>query len=229
MVGTNNTKLIREIKKLKKIRPRKDWVLLTKSQILGEETRVELFPFFRPVYASLFLVLFVTGLFEFSQDALPGDSLYYLKKITEKGQMIFCSEEEKPRLNLKLATKRLEELNKIAKENEVKKLAPAINEFQANVSEAAKNLKETPKINKEIVALTREIEEEKGKVEEVLGTNIETKDYDDTVAGIVEWQITELEKTSLTEEKQQMLEKAKEYFEGGRYSEALIEIYYLGQ
>jgi hypothetical protein len=223
-----NQLAIKQIKNLRKIKPRKDWVLLTKSKILGEERNVELFPFLRPAYAGMFCLLFVFGLFEFSQDSLPGESLYYLKKVSEKAQMILCSEAEKPRLNLELTQKRLEELSQIAQGNEVKKLAPAIDEFQANVSQTAKNLAKVKKVDEKIVVLTKKIEEEKGKVEEVLATKIETEEYDDALGGLVELLISEAEKTSLTEEQKQILEKAKEYFAQGNYSEALSEIL-LGQ
>jgi hypothetical protein len=222
------TQVVRQIKKLRRIRPRKDWVLLTKDQILGEEKSLEIFPFLRPAYAGAFFLLFLFGLFEFAQDALPGEYLYQLKKITERGQMILCSEEEKPRFNLELANRRLEELNKIAKENEVKKLAPAINEFQANVSEAAKNLVKMKKVDEKFIVLTKKIEEEKEKAEEVLATKIETEEYDNAVAQIVKREIVEREEISLTEKQKESLEKAKAYFEEGDYNEALTELL-LGQ
>ena len=95
--------LIKKIKTLKEIKPRKDWVVLTKTQILGNvEVRPQLFlfPFFKPAYAGLFLFLLLIGLAEFSQGALPGDPLYSLKRITEKAQSVFVSKEEQPKLQL---------------------------------------------------------------------------------------------------------------------------------
>jgi len=220
--------LIGKIRELRQIKPRKDWVLLTKSQILGEEKpKFELFPFFKPVYAGLFLFLILLSLLEFSRAALPGEPLYLLKRAVEKGQAIFVSQEEQPKFNLELANKRLEELNQIAQNNETKKLAPAISEFQANVSEVAKNLARVKKVDKGIVAQAQKLQDNKEKVEKVLATKIETKEYDNALAQLVEREIQDLEGRTLTEEQNAILEGAKADFEAGNYSEALIKIYNL--
>ena len=228
----NETELIQQIKKLKEIKPRKDWVLLTKKEILREETKFELFPFFRPVYAGLFLFLFVVSVFQLSQRALPGDVLYPLKRISEKAQAIFVSDKELPKYNLELANKRLQELTQIAKKNEVKKLAPAINEFQANVSEAAKNLAKVQNVDKEIVEKAQRLEENKEKVEGVLGTNIgdeEYKEYENSLAKLVENQIKDLEQRTLTDEQKEILAEVKLDFEAGNYTDALVKILILTQ
>jgi uncharacterized phage infection (PIP) family protein YhgE len=227
---TNN--LVREIKQLRKVKPRKDWVLSTKTQILGKEQSFELFPFFRPAYAGLFVLLVLLGLFEFSQGALPGESLYYLKKITERGQIILSSEDEKPGINLEFANKRLEELNQIAQRNEVKKLAPAMEEFRANVSEAAKNLPKLKKIDENLVLQTKKLEENKEKIEKVLATKIEDgayAEYISAMAQVVENQINDLEERTLTEEDEVLLREAKADFERGDYSDALVKILDLSQ
>ncbi len=216
--------LIKKIKALKEIRPRKDWVLLTKSQILGEEKSLELFPFFKPVYAGVFFLLILIGLFEFSQKALPGEPLFSLKRIMEKVQTVFVSEDERPKLNLELANKRLEELNEIAQKNEVKKLAPAINEFKADVSQAAKNLAKVKKVNKEMVAQAKKLEENKGKIEKVLATKIETGEYENAMSQLVEREIKDLEGRTLTEEQKEILAETKKDFEAGDYLEALTKL-----
>ena len=224
--------LIGKIRELRQIKPNRDWVVLTKSQILGEEKKYTslflfLFPVLklRPVYAGLIVVFILVGLFGFSQNSLPGDLLYPVKKITEKSQAVFVSEEELPKYNLEIANKRLEELNQIAQTNQVKKLAPAISEFQANISEAAKSLAKVKGQDVEkIVAQTKKLEENKKKVEEVLATKIETEELDNALAQIVESQIKDLEGRTLTEKQEALLAQAKEDFEAGNYSDALIKI-----
>ncbi|MCP6718820.1 MAG: DUF5667 domain-containing protein [Patescibacteria group bacterium] len=223
------SQLIRKIKELKGVKPNQDWVLLTKKQILGEEVTPELFPFLRPAYAGLFALFLLLGLFEFSQGALPGESLYYFKKIVERGQIIISSEEARPSFNLELANKRLEELNEIALGNEAKKLAPAMHEFQIKVAEAAENLTKVKKINKEIVFQTQKLEENKEKVEKVLAAKIDTDDYDTALSQLVESQILDLEQRTLSEEDQEILEAVRQDFESGNYSEALIGILDLSQ
>jgi len=224
--------LIKKIKTLKEIKPRNDWVLLTKSQILGDvEVRPQhfLFPFFKPAYAGIFVVLFLIGLFEFSQSAFPGEPLYFIKRASEKAVVSFTSQEQKSKVNLESANKRLEELNQIVQNNEVKKLAPTMSEFQANVSEAAKNLVNVKKVDEGLVAQTQKLEENKEKVEKVLATKIETEEYDNALSRLVEREIQDLRERTLNEEQTVTLQEAKADFEVGNYSEALIKILSLSQ
>ena len=232
--------LIGKIRELRQIRPRKDWVVLTKSQIIGEEkkyTSLFLFPFLKlkPVYAGLIVVFILFGLFGISQNSLPGDPLYSIKRITEKSQAVFVSEDEKPKAQLELTNKRLEELNKVAETNQVKNLSPAIEEYQASVSQAAENLKKIkePEKAKEVVAVIKKIEKNKQKVEEVLATKIdEGKENGDSVQELyktpAEVLIKDLETRTLSEEQQEILEEAKELYEAGDYSGALEKILILG-
>jgi hypothetical protein len=240
--------LIKKIKVLKQIRPRRDWVVLTKSQILGQEPKRSLAPFGgelfswsletfprlflrpRPVLVSLiFLGILITAVFGFAQNALPGDSLYSLKRISEKSRVVFVSETNKPKAHLELANKRLEELTKIATTNQTEKLASALSEVQASVSQAAKDLKKPKKITKEIVDQTKKLEENKGKVE-ALGVLIgETEKLDNALSQLVEREIQDLEGQTLSEEKTRLLEQVKEDFEAGNFSDALEKIWLLSQ
>ena len=93
----NEKQLIRHFKELREIRPRKDWVLLTKNRILGESAFVPLsgttagngifsfFPLFRYklAFAPIISVLIIIGLFGFAQKTVPGDTFFSIKKITE--------------------------------------------------------------------------------------------------------------------------------------------------
>lgn len=226
------SQLVRKIRQLKKVKPKKDWVLLTKTQILGQETTFNLLPFLRPAYAGLFALLLLAGLFEFSQGALPGESLYYFKKIVEKGQIILSSEEERPRMNLELANKRLEELNQIVQKNEVRKLAPAMDEFRANVSAAAKNLPNVKKISKEIVVQIQKLEENEEELGKILATKVGNEEYEEyniALAQLVERQILEMEEKTLSKDDEVILKAARQDFESGDYSEALMKILVLSQ
>jgi len=224
--------LIGRIRELRQIKPRKDWVVLTKSQILGEVERervsVSFFPLWRPALATVtvFGILFIS--FGFAQSSLPGDLLYPIKKIAEKSQAVFVSEKELPKYNLEIVNKRLDELNEIAQTNQVKKLAPAISEFQANVSEAAKSLAKVKGQDVEkIVEETKKLEENKKKVEDVLATKIETEELDNALSQIVEIQIKDLEERTLTERQEEILAEAQNDFEAGNYSQALEKILFL--
>ena len=224
--------LIGKIRGLRQIRPNRDWVSLTKSQILGEEkkyTSLFLFPFLKlkPVYAGLIVVFILVGLFGVSQNSLPGDPLYSIKKITERAQTVFVAEEDLPRVQLELADKRLEELARVAQENRVKNLSSAINETKASISEANKNLAKASS-PAEVKKIVDEIEEKAQVINQTLGVAFgeeeigELRQNSDKL--YAEYLISDLETRTLTEEQQEILEEAKELYEAGDYSGALGKI-----
>ena len=165
--------IINKIKELKQIKPQKDWVFSFKADLFKDEIK-ESFNFFslfnKPALAGLIMSLMFFGLFGFAQTSVPGDLLYPVKKMAEKGQLAFISEENRTENSLVMADKRLEELAKIVQSNQVKKLATAINEVEASVSTAARNISKTgatsssPVAVKNIVDKTKEIE---FKIEEI--------------------------------------------------------------
>ena len=229
--------LIGKLRKLRQIQPNRDWVSLTKTQILGQEPRFTFFPYFKPAFAGLvtvFILLSVFG-YGFVKNSLPGDLLYVIKKVAHEGQAIFVSESEKPAFQLKLANQRLEDLTKAPAKN----LAPTISEFQANISEAAKTLSKidattsNPAVIKKIVEETKKLEENKEKVES-LGVVIGgTEELEEALIPYykveAERRIKDLENRSLTEGQQKLLEEAKEEFEAGNYDQALEKIWILSQ
>ncbi len=232
--------LIKKIQELKQIKPSEDWVVLAKRELFLEEShpsrgrasvildifpRIFQFQYFKPALATfVFLGIMIVAAFGLAQNALPGDSLYSLKRISEEGRIAFVSEINKPKAQLELANKRLEELTKVAEAKQTAKLAPAIEEFQASVSQAAKNLKEPKKITKEIVEQTKKLEENKQKIE-ALGILIgETKELDNALSQLVETEIIELETLTLSEEKAELLSEAKVALEEGNFSDALEKI-----
>lgn len=231
--------LIRQIQTLKQIKPRKDWVVLTKRELFRDELPfyrgrasviLEIFPWlfrhYKPALATfVFLGILIIAAFIFAQNALPGDSLYSLKRISEEGRIVFVSETDKPKAQLELANKRLEELTKVAETKQTQKLASAIEEFQASASQAAKDLKKPKKITQEIIDQTKKLEENKQKVE-ALGVLIgETKEFDNALSQLVETEIKDLENQILSEEKAELLEQAKEDFEVGNFSGALEKVW----
>ena len=234
----NEAELIKKIQELKQIKTRKDWVVLTKRELFRQETvsdrdRVsvilEIFPWlfrhYKPALATfVFLGILVVAAFSFAQNALPGDSLYSLKRISEEGRIAFVSEENKPKAQLELANKRLEELTKVAEAKQTQKLVPAIEEFQASISQVAKNLEKPKKLTKGIVDQTKKLEDNKQKVE-ALGILIgETKELDNALSQLVEREIQDLESRTLSEEKVELLRQAKEDLEAENFSTALEKI-----
>jgi len=229
--------LIGKIEILGQIKPRKDWVILTKKRILGEERTLPglfldsfrvfqgLFFQYRLALASLILLFVLGGTFAFAQKSLPGEPLFMVKKITEKIRAVFVAENEKPKVQLELANKRLEDLAKIAETNDVRKLAPAIDEFQANVSEAAKNLAKAKTVGKDIIVQTQELKKNKEKIEKTLGVNIGDKETEESLNDFyktqAEYLINDFKNRTLTDEGKIALEKAEKEFDSGNYLEAL--------
>ena len=250
--------LIGKIEILRQIKPRKNWVILTKKRILGEEKSAfslildsfrvfqNLFFQYKLALASLVLLFILGGTFAFAQKSLPGEPLFLVKKITEKTRAVFVSEEEKPRVQLELANKRLEELNQIAQKNDVKKLAPAIDEFQASVGEVAEKLakiKEPEKAREVGEALVKEIkglEQKKEVLASLYGVEPgETDEIENAYCPLTEREIQNL--AEIIEKQSQFLDvekiqkyldgltEAKEYLAEGKCSLAFEKIWFLSQ
>lgn len=217
--------IIRNLRKLKEIKPEKNWVFFTKERILGKTTSY--FSLSQPLTMGVFSLLIFLGLFGFSQKSLPGEPLYYIKKAGEKIEAMVLSAEEKPLVNLEIATKRLEELSEVVKRNDAKKLVSAISEVQNSVSEATKTLGKTKKIDKEIIQKVLEITKKQTEVEEALGTKISPEEEENPAKITAQYLISDLENRTLTEKQQEILAKAKDYFENEDYTNALEQLWLL--
>lgn len=229
--------LIGKIRQLRQIRPRKDWVVLTKNRIFVEEKeKLSLIESLRVIFrykyklAGVLAIFVFIGVFVSAQNSLPGDFLFPLKKITEKTRAVFISESEEPNIDLELANKRLEEIYKIAQQNEVKKLAPAIEEYQRTVQKATKKISKIaattsdPSTIKEIAKKTQTLEKNKEILEKTFGiAGLEAEEANPTKV-LIEWLIKDLSQRTLTEEQELIFEEAKKDFENENYSEALIKI-----
>lgn len=231
------TELIKKIQVLKGVKPRKEWVISVKNQILEREIIPAQESFlgfwgwprlilqYRTALATLVVVGLLMGTFGLAQKAMPGDFLYVFKKVVEKTKLSFVPEQEKPTLHLEYANESLQNIVKIVENNKTAKITPIIEEYQTNVSEAAKSLTQIKKPDvKKIVQKTKEIEENKQKIE-ALGVIVgETKEWDNALAQIVEDQIKDLEKGTLSEAQEKILTEVKIDYEEGNFSQALEKI-----
>lgn len=187
---------------------------------------------YKPVLIVLaFLFILTSTTFVVAQNSLPGDFLYSLKKITERGQSIFVSERQKPSVQLELVNKRLEELAKITENNQTKKLAPALSEIKTTKDTVNKELsriienkprKEAIKIVKEIAPRLKEIEEREKEVFAILGVEPpEDEGGEISEKTIAEFLINDLKNSSLTPVQENLLTEAEEDYQAGDYSGAL--------
>jgi hypothetical protein len=225
--------LINQIKQLKQIKPQKDWVFSLKTDLFKDELKESFvfFPLFKPALACLTMFALFFGLFGFAQTSVPGDLLYPVKKIAEKGQLAFVSQENRPQNSLVMADKRLEELIKIVESNQVKKLATAINEVESSVSEAARNISRieatssNPVIIKDIVDKTKKLE---FRIEEIraLGVVIGGEELQEVSARLeVKVLLSDLENRTLTEQEQEVLAEMNRLAEEKEY-EKVLEMFF---
>ena len=242
------SQLVRQLKSLRELEPSDNWVSFTKERIFAGEPEpaglrsglLSFFPLFRYklALAPIISVLVLIGLFGFTQQTLPGDFLFSVKKMTESAQVTFSSSAEKPETQLKLANKRLEELSRIAESNQVGNLDPAIKEFQSNIAQATKDLaainvtSSDPLMIKGLLAETKKMTENKERVESVLGAIIgDTGELDNAILQIerqtAAYLITDLEKRTLQESDLQLLNQARDDYNAGNYATSLEKIWIL--
>ena len=229
--------IIKKIQKLRQVKPRKDWVVLTKQRILEEEKSSvfslnELILGMRLVFqhklafATFVLILIILGTFGFAQNSVPGNILFSVKKMSERGRGVFTS--DKLGRNFDITNKRLEELTQIAEENDVSNLAPAINEYQTSVSETAKNIgekiKENPQAAKGIVGEIKSLAQKTGEIKS-LGVEIPgNREMNEVIVEMLKTQVEDLENRSLMEEDIVVLEEIRKAIEEGRLDEALEKL-----
>ncbi len=242
--------LIKKIKELGQIKPRKDWVVFAKKEILGEQPTygerasaiLEIFPRVifsvgngqrKLAYATLTIAVVLVGVFGFAQHTVPGDLLFSLKKITEKSQTVFVSEQAQLNHDFEIVNKRMDDLIKADENNQVKKIASAVKEVQESISQVAKNLDRIEGTEEAIEAIVeiRKIEKKQEKIKEVLAAGIESdeegvnsvQELYKTPASVL---IRDLEnvKEGLYVEQAELLEEAKADFENGNYSDALEKV-----
>ena len=230
--------VIRQLNSLKAIKPTKEWVFLTRQKILGKEEEKKTFGFFlKPALAFSVVALVLTSSFVMAQNSLPGDTLYSLKKISERARLTFAPEDEKPKIQLELTSERLNELKTIAKENKIDKLPSAIKEVKQAIPQATESLKNIAKEDKsvkdmkEIVKKVDEVEKTKKEIETlgiIVGANGELqKTSQELRKEIISREFKDLSDESLTDSQRKLLEEAENYFKEGNYSKALETIFYL--
>jgi ATP-dependent Lon protease len=221
--------ILKQLKKFRKIQPDKNWVFSTKKQILGEDFQT--FPVFQFIFSSLAAIsLFFLALFQFSNSALPGEPLYVFKKTKENFLAKFQKEKE-PKIKIEALKNRTEELKKITKANDTKKLSKGIEELKNQAKETSKALAQTKvkpkdlkKDLKNVMASLQNIKE----VEKNLGINIESEseieEYQKSLKNQLKLIVEDLEQRSLNQNQKEILESAKKDLEENNLESALTKV-----
>ncbi len=230
---------IKLLQELKAIKPRKEWVFLSKKRILGPDfepktsSLMDVFSFFgqKWILAPISAVLLLIGAFAISQSSLPGDALYPMKRMSETLNSYLASQEDRSMARLESADKRIDELQKIAETNQAKKLSAALNEIESSkraVKKEAAGLKtmtqeDANRVAKEMALKMVEINQKESQV--LAGLGIEQKKaVDPAEKEIAEILIQEAENSELAESQALALENAKQAFSQTDYQRALEEI-----
>ena len=222
--------LITQLQELRKIQPRKEWVAFAKTEVLGDTPRFSPFMFFKPALAGALTFGVLAGLFFVSQNALPDELLYPIKKISEKTQRVFISKEERPEFQLNLTAKRLSELQEIVEKNDTRKLSSALSELEAakinTDKEISKFIENEPDSSK-IVSIIEKDNTNKTVEKQILTSigieNEEGEERIERTAEYAEYLIKDLKNCSLTEEQKELLTEAEKCFEESDYSSALVK------
>ena len=245
--------LINRIRTLREIAPDNDWVVSCKMRIMGPEAMaaksspmifLRRFVFqYRAALAGLILAAGAGGgLLVSAQNALPGEPLYGLKKATEKGSAMVMGQVrrgESAVANLRLAAKRLEEIDIISRRNLAQNLPAAMDEYQAAKTEAKKEVaalvKKNPQkageIAKQAARAMKEINDREKQVYTVLGAEPGAGEEDLRAEVVLDKQIIESlilylnAEEMLSQEEIVDLNEVRKLYSAGDYSKAID--YYL--
>lgn len=229
--------LIKQLKSLKEIKPREEWVVLAKSQIFKKEEKnqatfnvLDIFSAFsfrtKMAYSLATMSLIVAGLFGFAQYTSPGDTLFTVRKITEQSQAALTGSNVLQN-NLNVASKRMDDLAQAVKSNKTENISSAVSELKASIAEVTKSLNESGSQNgqsiKDVAMEAKKIKDNTTLLDNLGGEESSSiKETSDELYKIVDEQmIGDLEKTTLTEEQEKQLTEAKDLFDDEKYADAL--------
>jgi hypothetical protein len=239
MTRITEKKLIESLKKLKEIKPRKEWAILLKSKILAEQKKTG-YPLGRPVktvsimdvFSSVFfqrklaysfaaILFLVVGIFGFAQYTVPGDLLFPVKKLSEQSKAVLIGQTSLKQ-DVAALSNRINDLAQVAKEGRKGSIPSAISEINANVSVLAKSLKDNPVKDQQTL---KDIATSLKTLADIPGTDLTAnQDVKDLYQAIVQGQIADLEKTTLTDGQKSELLQAEDLYNQGKYTDALEKI-----
>jgi len=246
----SDKELINRIRSFKEIKPDTDWAAFTKARIIGHEAvgqrrsimsvLGEMILGYRVALAGLLVFLVAGGTVVVAQNALPGEPLYALKRVTEKGVALVTGKDKIAAANLELAAKRLEEINLVSEKNLVQNLPAAFEEYKsakaAAKSKVAAQIQQNPEnasqIVKEAAVAMKGMNDLEKQVYGALGleqnasTTIDVAEAASDqaiVASLIDYL---KDSPNLSEEQTKELEQVRGLYDAANYSQALDK--YLG-
>ena len=192
-----NWQLISKIKKLRKIKPRKDWVVLLKERLLEEEDTSLVFDWnliLKPIFVFSVIGIMLTAGIVFISLTKPSQDNISVNSQTE---------------NLNVALKNLG--NELAKTNAI------IKELNGTSTNIMKNVASTVEKGKIVV--------EEARKYPILASITDEVDYNlnEMAKETAKQAIESLKKSILNENQTVLLKEAEEYYNKGEYENALNE------
>jgi len=190
-----NWQLISKIKKLRKIKPRKDWVVLLKERLLEEEDTSLVFDWnliLKPIFVFSVIGIMITAGIVFISLTKPSQDNISVNSQTE---------------NLNVALKNLG--NELAKTNAI------IKELNGTSTNIMKNVASTVEKGKIVVEEARKYPILASITDEV------DNNLNEMAKETAKQAIESFEKSSLNENQMSLLKEAEEYYNKGEYENAL--------
>lgn len=237
---------------LKEVKPKENWVLFAKRNILAPNNAelyaeprrsgvghfVSYIQYFEKairqarakpafVFAALAFVVFGGIGYKLSQNSLPGDALYSVRSVIEK-----ATTGSDPSASLEVAQRRLEDLRKVVEGNKVKNLPSATKDFNQSVSEVSKKLlalvENEPEKALQLSRKLVQLQKGKAQIEQILGAVIgeeEALELTNATKVLVEAELNDLGERTLTDKQEELLLEAIAAYEEGDYMLALENIW----
>jgi len=173
---TENT-LINKLEQLKDIKPRQEWAVLLKAQILNTSpdeiakkvdakvakpikaipaTYFFLAPRYRMAFATFIFLALMSSTVVAAQKVGPTSFLYPIKTLTQKVVIAFAPDEQKPKLQLSYVQEKIDALNNIGPLTQRAKLS---HEIKSDLSKATEQVKNIDKPSK-VLAISKDLEEQ---------------------------------------------------------------------
>ena len=186
----------------------------------------------RLAYSFATLLFIMVGIFGFAQSTLPGDVLFPIRRISEQSQAALAGANSLQN-NIAVYDKRVQDLVSAVKNDRKANIPSAISEVKQSMTEAVKSIadavkQEDGKSIKDIAADVKRIQEGQKKLQtlglDIGGADDSADELNNILEPLVQGEIADLEKSTLTEDQQKTLQEIKELYDKADYAGALEQI-----
>lgn len=237
--------IIKKLESLKETKPNNEWVAFTKRDILSKEFVKEETPstiatfmstlhrafetpkVLAPVLSGMIVAVFGFALFS-SQNTMPGDNLYSLKKAYDQVTTSFLPADMQAVARINQADKLLAQLDNISKSNDTvnSDIEATTEETKKAISVASREITRVPEEQR--AGLVSKLVSRVSEVEKTTNASIMDSESEEIIySAFIKSEIKEFEenKDNLTPSQLELLNNAKEYFALNDYTSAMTALY----